>query len=1227
MDVLLAHQRAVEAHSKYIRSSFQNLDPRLLSALEPQLAPDRLAPPPWLRVEPSFEPAGTVAALAAQGALHSDLDALLQGRPLHRHELETTRRAATAQDVVCATEPSLAPADPALAAVLNALLIDAGPPGPRALIVCPSADSLQAHADELHRCARNHQAARGGRFSLSFAGLDAPARLAGEADLLLATPASLDRLLLGEAGPAARQRLLAQLRYLLIPALHGWRGRAGADAALLLRRLQARCAQRLTCIATCTPWTPDAPAPERQAAIAHAAATLLGRPFTAAQVVLESFVHVTASVGDARAAAALHKAAAAGVPTGGRLAELLAHPLAHWLERHVALRCDGKRLERGPARPWADVAHQLAADAQVDAATATRALRGLLQWISRVHDATQADPAHPPALPFRLHQALLRPGPVHATLDQDAHRVATLQPAQATDGGRPLFPMAFSRANGSGAGHGFFCVSRVGDRLLPRAFDTAGEGEDGYLLPGEHAWEPSAAAAFLPAAWLQRGRGAPHARVQAWVPLRLSFDAQGRCGDTTALPWQGWFMPAPLLFDPAARVAFNPAMPEASKLFAGLPPARRPAAAAAAHGALVLIECDGDAPSGEVPGADLVRPPRMDLLAPDTLHAHLRALALSVLQAPWCTSPCSVMALVDASRRELPLRGEVRAALRLDAATRATLHAAAHRALPALPPAPGDSLDALADRLDQALQPWRTLYRAARADLERATQALQGGLLRRDGAAWRRHERHRDQAQRLLSLLRGEVPDGLDALRLLAEQGFIPAHHHARQPLRLFVPAPDGQGDFLLSPRARALSDFGPLQRLRHQGGDYRVRRTLAAHTATALTRARLARPSGGWLAGEQALDELCPLTAAPLAEGGWERLGDLLALGDAVAEVADTATPQEAQAARGLCIATALALPDAAAAARDPRATLSADGKPLLHLRQLRSARIVQLARHWHGVPEPGFPLDLASGEWQADMPAPPPSTPPAHAAQDAPLRRHPRRRVLPWIAYPADALLLTPAQALGLDRDALASLARLLPRAAEQHFNLHPGELDAVLLGDGDRPTLLLHEAGEGGLDVLRVLLESPHALPGVMAQAHRMRRHPTPPALRAGLLRLAAGALEPPPPAPRDDYDARYAQLLRQLPPEATAARRLLDFLHAHGLRLPDAVLRTVEGLYVQPDFYFEPRCWVFCVNPLSVREDEAGLEALLDRGDEVWTWDADDDLSACVAQRPDLFRRER
>jgi hypothetical protein len=1200
MDVLLAQQRAVEAHSKYIRSSYQFLDPRIRTALESELADGRWLSPPWLQVEPSREPAGTVTAWTAQGLLHPALDALFQGRPLHRHELDTLQRTATGQDVACATACRTGGVRPGLAAVLNALLNAAGTSGPRALIVCPPGESLRAHADALHRCVRNHAAVAGLSFPVSFACLESGTCVekAEAPRLLLTTAAMLERLLLGLAGRGLRDQLLAHLQGLLVADLHAWRGRAGADAALLLRRLLAQCANRPTCIATGVPWAADEHAGDVGAAIADAASTLLGRPFSAAQVVQEAFIRI-ATTPDKQPAdgRALHAAIAAGIPGDGRLDALLAHPLARWLEQRVALRRTGHGLAQGRPRPWMDVVRHLAAQAHVAAGTATQALRALLRWIERINQASQSDPAHEPVLPFRLYQPLLQPGPVHATLDQDDSLAATLQPDTAAgDGRRPLFPLAFSRAGGQV----FYGVSRIGDRLLPRAFDVAGAGEDGYLIAGT-------APDFWPDTRLQRDRTG----LSVCLPRRIHFDADGRCSDDVPLRWQGWFLRAPLRLDPATA--------EANKFF--VRPAPAPLAGQAEPGALVLFHCDAVAAAESLPGASPVPAPRMDLHDPRLWQAHLRSLALSQLSWPGRDQPGTMTDLVDETQRALPLRAGVRAVLQMEADLRERLPVGLQRALHDLPLAaqafrPADTLDALAEDLDRALQPWRALVHTARADLERATQALEGGLLRRDSAAFRHHLRRRDLARRQGALLHNETPGGLDAFHLLAEQGFIPAHHLVRQPLRLFMPTPDGQGDFIARPRAEALRAFAPLQRMRHLGRDYRVRRALLPDAAAALTHAKLALPSGGWLAGEWTHAELCPLTGIPLAENACERLGDLLEMGDGLAEEVTASALEAVPAAQGVDIETCLGMEGRADPAHDRHAVLSADGEPLWNVRYLPAARIVQLARRWHGLPDEGFPLDLHGGEWLAAM-APP----------QAP-RRGGLRRVRLWTAYRADALLLTPVPPLAPGRDGMAVLRRHLPRAAERHFKLHPGELDAALLGEGEAPGLLLVEAGEGGLGVLRGLLESPRALPAVLALARALCRNDGPAPLCTVLDRLAAGTLAAPAPGVGgDDYDTRYARLLRQLAPEAGAARHFLHHLHAHGLRLPDAARRRVDGLYLQADFYFEPRCWVFCDGALAAREDEAGREALLERGDEVWAWHATEDLSLRLAQRPDLFGRAR
>ncbi len=87
-----------------------------------------------------------------------------------------------------------------------------------------------------------------------------------------------------------------------------------------------------------------------------------------------------------------------------------------------------------------------------------------------------------------------------------------------------------------------------------------------------------------------------------------------------------------------------------------------------------------------------------------------------------------------------------------------------------------------------------------------------------------------------------------------------------------------------------------------------------------------------------------------------------------------------------------------------------------------------------------------------------------------------------------------------------------------------------------------------------------------------------------------------------------------------------------MYDNGLRLPDAAQKRVPGIYCQPDFYYEPRVWVFCDgsphDEPEVRErDEEQRQLIIARGDEVWSWHYREDLAVKIARRPDIFRQVR
>ena len=77
-----------------------------------------------------------------------------------------------------------------------------------------------------------------------------------------------------------RDALFGNLRYLVFDELHTYRGRQGADVALLIRRIRAQCKQPICCSGTSATTVSVGSAASQRAEVARVAATVFGRPFS-----------------------------------------------------------------------------------------------------------------------------------------------------------------------------------------------------------------------------------------------------------------------------------------------------------------------------------------------------------------------------------------------------------------------------------------------------------------------------------------------------------------------------------------------------------------------------------------------------------------------------------------------------------------------------------------------------------------------------------------------------------------------------------------------------------------------------------------------------------------------------------------------------------------------------------------------------------------------------------
>jgi len=371
--------------------------------------------------------------------------------------------------------------------------------------------------------------------------------------------------------------------------------------------------------------------------------------------------------------------------------------------------------------------------------------------------------------------------------------------------------------------------------------------------------------------------------------------------------------------------------------------------------------------------------------------------------------------------------------------------------------------------------------------------------------------------------------------------------------------------------------------------------------------------------------------------------LHDLMEMTESRAEEVDRIScEEEERSSRGYSIQTYFSI-DGGNTERVKRAAIRAGGEPMLNLIYIPAARLVHVNMKWRAQQTDGFPIGMTSGEWRGSMPE-----------EDAQSRED-FRRIKLWTSNLADALYIVPIQPLGLKADGVVTLQYALKRAIEQVFQVESSEIGVIAVGDPKAPNILLYEAAEGSLGILSRFVEDVDAFQTVVTRAKELCRFDDPqylgPAsyddllsyynqrdhqiidrhlIQDALAKLAICTIEIQASAGYASYEDQYQSMLKHLDPSSSTERKFIDHLYAHGLRLPDAAQKRVDGLYVQPDFYYEPRIWVFCDgtphdDPVLQDEDTNKRQAILAKGDEVWVYYYKDDLAAKVAARPDIFKK--
>lgn len=562
----------VGSYSSFSRSFTRISANDICSEVERAYTGGRYWPEPLIQINPNYQRATTVEQLVKERLLHPGCEILFKvGKPplplqsiqLFKHQMEATTKARHKRSYVVTTGTgsgkSLAFFLPIVHHVLTEKQKDATP-RTRAIIIYPMNALANSQAEEIGKFLENPGAEALGLTIARYTGQESPAerqRLAENPPDILLTNFMMLELILTRYDPEVDSKVVQNcegLEFLVLDELHTYRGRQGADVAMLVRRLRQKLkADKLLCIGTSATMSSTGSVEDQKRTVAGVASKLFGTELTEDDVIGETLERTTnPSLSLDAIRPSLASRLSQSVESWATLDEFRNDPLAIWTELTLGLRMrDQSKPERARPRSLSEAASTLAADAKVDPDLARQALE---QFLTAAQAVTTPDGRA--LFAFKLHQFISGPGKVLCTLEADSERQITLEAQRFAPGrqqeGVLLFNTHFCRECGQEY-HPVWETSESAPHFTPREIDDVGNDDKqrrfGFLMPVRAGQDFQGRLEDLPDSWLEQTATGDRVKqnYRSAQPLSESIDARGHRDGGRRF----WFIPGKFRFCPS----------------------------------------------------------------------------------------------------------------------------------------------------------------------------------------------------------------------------------------------------------------------------------------------------------------------------------------------------------------------------------------------------------------------------------------------------------------------------------------------------------------------------------------------------------------------------------------------------------------------------------------------------------------------------------------------------
>jgi superfamily II DNA/RNA helicase len=550
LDIFNFRNEVIGDYRRYIESFLKIRDRKVREFVNTELDKGQLWTDPLVQLNPNYKKGATAKELVQQQILHPDCENYFckqDGSPFtfHYHQKQAFETAQRQEPYVVTTGTGSGKSMTYVVPIFDDLLRHPDISGVRAILVYPMNALINSQKEELDKFLRqvSHTHIRVEQYT-GQENLTKKTEIQNNPPHILLTNYVMLELMLSRTH---ENKLVESpnLKFLILDELHTYRGRQGADVAILIRKLRQRSKTNgnLLCIGTSATMSTEGSRQQRRQVVADVASKLFGVEIKPGNVIDETLER---SIGRSEPnIEELRQAILTDLPSEEEqtLAGFKKHPLSHWVEMNFGLEEKEGYLVRRQPISLETGATKLADQIQLPQETCLAVLKQMFLWGSKTK-----------GLAFRLHQFISQGGSVYATIENKDKRYLTLEGQYTTTGARLLYPLVFCRE----CGQDYYVVRYDADKhiilpQLPTALDISPDDADiteGYLTLDEPGLWDTSDEDRLPDSWFsetkKKGRS-PKKDFVRFIPRKLQVLPNGKVTSSLLQGTTCWFIPKPFI--------------------------------------------------------------------------------------------------------------------------------------------------------------------------------------------------------------------------------------------------------------------------------------------------------------------------------------------------------------------------------------------------------------------------------------------------------------------------------------------------------------------------------------------------------------------------------------------------------------------------------------------------------------------------------------------------------